>query len=134
MNKFFAAAPMAFALAAVTVLPGCQSDAQTAPVRTAVAAPAAAPAPAPAPAPTAAMMAAETCESAVLTGFGKSRGHTDHQLNFMPDMRKATPGRGDLIAVTGAGSYTKADGKPVKVTYSCSYNAKTAKVVSSRFR
>lgn len=130
MSKFFSFAPLALALSALAVLPGCQSDTKTAPPATTVAARA----PAPAPAPTPAMMAADACESAVMASFKKARGHADHQLAFAADMRKATPGKGDLIAVTGAGSFAKADGKAVKVTYSCSYNAKMSKVVSSSFR
>lgn len=129
MSKFFTAAPLALALSALAVLPGCQSDTKTAPPATTVAAPA----PAPAPAPTPAMMATDACESAVMASFSKARGHANHQLSLAPEMRKATQGKGDLIAISGAGSYTKAD-KPVKVTYSCSYNAKTAKIVNSRFR
>ena len=125
MNKFFAAAPLALALASLTVLPGCQSETR-APAPTAAAAPAPAPPP---PTP-----AGDACEGAVLASFQKSRGHAKDAITFAADMRKATPGKADLIAVTGAGTYPKADGKAIKVTYSCSYNAKTAKVASSRYR
>lgn len=127
MKTLFAAGPLALALAAVTLLPGCQSSAQTSPAPVA-----AAPAPAPAPAPNPLADASNACEAAVAAAFQKARGHANDQLQFLSDQRKARAGAKGAISASGAGTYEKA-GKPVKVTYTCSYNSTANKVTASRW-
>jgi hypothetical protein len=129
MIRFRAAVSLAVALAAIAILPACSpSESKQA------AAPAPALAPAPAPAPDPQVLAGDACESAVLANFRKAKGHAQHELTLAPEQRKVTAGKSDILNVAGGGSYPGAKGKAVKVTYTCYYNARTAKVVASRFK
>ncbi len=122
------AGPLAMAFASLTLLSACGSS-QPAPAP----APVAAPAPAPAPAPNPMADASNACEAAVAANFAKSRGHANDQLTFDEAQRKARVGAKGVISASGAGSYTKA-GKPVKVTYTCTYDSTAAKVTASHFK
>lgn len=131
MKSFTAAGPLALAFAAVTLLSACGSDPK--PV---AAAPTPAPVAAPAPAPVMDPMAdaSNACESAVAASFAKARGHANDQLTFNDTQRKASAARAKgMISATGGATYTKA-GKPMKVTYTCTYNANTAKITTSRWK
>ena len=131
MKSVTAAGPLALAFAALTLLSACGSDPK--PV---AAAPAPAPVAAPAPAPVMDPMidASNACESAVVASFMKARGHANDQLTFTDAQRKAMATRTKgVISATGGASYAKS-GKPVKVTYTCTYNANTAKVTASRWK
>ena len=78
--------------------------------------------------------ASTACEAAVAASFQKARGHANDQLSFMDAQRKAAATRtAGVISASGAGTYDKA-GKPVKVTYTCTFNAKTNKVTASRWK
>ena len=132
MKFFTEAGPLALAFAVVTLLSACGSD----PKPVAAAAPAPAPVVAPAPAPVMDPMAdaSNACETAVAASFTKARGHAKDQLTFNDTQRKATATRAPgVISATGGATYTKA-GKPVKVTYTCTYNATSAKVTASRWK
>jgi hypothetical protein len=134
MKTMFTAGPLALALAALTLLPGCQSSAGTTPAPMAAPAPAPVAAPAPAPTPVHNMLAdgSDACEAAVAASFQKARGHANDQLQFLAEQRTARAGGNGVISASGAGTYEKA-GKPVQVTYTCSYNSRTNKVTSSRW-
>lgn len=131
MKSLAAIGPLVLAFTAVTMLSACGSDPK--PV---AAAPAPAPVAAPAPAPVMDPMAdaSAACESAVAASFVKARGHAKDQLTFNDTQRKATATRTKgVISATGGATYTKA-GKPVRVSYTCTYNANIAKVTASRWK
>ena len=131
MKSAFSAGPLALGFAALTLLSACGSN-TPAPAAAPAPAPVAAPAPAPIPNPMA--DASNACEAAVAASFLKARGHANHQLTFLDADRKATATRAkDVISAAGAGTYDKA-GKPVKVTYTCTFNANTNKVTASRWK